>query len=135
MATQEPTPVPLEVVKAAYTALAARDLAAFVELCHPDVVLTQDPALPWGGRHVGADGIAEFALALVGAIDSTVTPAALFQAGHQVIQFGRTAGTVRSSGASFDIPECHVWTVAQVRVSEVAFFIDTAAMLSALNDA
>jgi ketosteroid isomerase-like protein len=135
MARQDPTPVPLQVVEAAYAALAAKDLAAFAELCHPDVVLTQDPALPWGGRHAGADGIAQFALALVGTIDSTVTPAALFQAGNQVIQFGRTSGTVRSSGVAFDIPECHVWTVSQGRVSEMAFFIDTAAMLSALNDA
>ncbi|MDQ1520759.1 MAG: hypothetical protein QOI55_1832, partial [Actinomycetota bacterium] len=27
-------------------------------------------ALPWGGRHVGYDGFATFALALTGAIDT-----------------------------------------------------------------
>ena len=105
------------------------------ETCETSSISDERVSYTQPGRHVGANGIADFALALVGAIDSTVTPAALFQAGHHVIQFGRTAGTVRSSGASFDIAECHVWTVAEGRVSEVAFFIDTAAMLTALNDA
>jgi ketosteroid isomerase-like protein len=124
---------PLEIVTAAYAAMAAKDLEAVIALCHPDVVLTQDSALPWGGRHVGADGFAEFALALVGAIDSLVTPLALYEAGDRVVQYGRTAGTARASGKAFDIPECHIWTVTEGRVSEVAFFIDSAAMLAALE--
>ncbi len=126
-------PTPLEVVRAAYAALAAKDLDGLLALCHPDAVLTQDPALPWGGRHVGRDGITAFAIALVTAIDSAVTPFAMFQAGDHVVQYGRTAGTARASGATFDIPECHVWTVRDGRVAEMAFFIDSAAMLHALQ--
>ena len=133
MTAPPPSATPLEIVQAAYAALGAKDLAAVIDLCHPDVVLTQDPALPWGGRHVGADGLAEFAIALVGAIDSAVTPIAMFQAANQVVQYGRTAGTARASGKSFDIAECHVWTVTDGRVSEMAFFIDSAAMLEALE--
>jgi ketosteroid isomerase-like protein len=132
MATDGQAREPLDVVAAAYVALANKDLDAFIALCHPDVVVTQDPALPWGGRHVGPDGIVQFAIALAGTIDSKVTPVAMFQAADRVVQYGRTAGTVRSSGRAFDIPECHVWTVADGRVAEAAFFIDTAAMLDAL---
>ena len=128
-----PNSPPLEIVGAAYAALGAKDLAGVIDLCHPDVVLTQDPALPWGGRHSGADGLAEFAIALIGAIDSTVTPIAMFAAGDQVVQYGRTAGTARASGKSFDVAECHVWTVTEGRVSKMEFFIDTAAMLDALR--
>ena len=124
---------PLEIVTAAYAAMAAKDINAVIELSHPDVVLTQDPALPWGGRHVGPDGVVAFALALVGAIDSAVTTLALYEAGDKVVQYGRTAGTARESRKTFDIPECHVWTVTDGKVSEVSFFIDSAAMLDALR--
>jgi ketosteroid isomerase-like protein len=123
---------PLEVVQAAYTALAAKDLDGLLALCDATVVLTQDPALPWGGRFEGTDGVTEFAVKLVGAIDSAVTPIAMFQAGNQVVQYGRTAGTARASAKAFDVPECHVWTVIDGRVTNMAFFIDTAAMLDAL---
>ena len=124
---------PLEIVTATYAAMAAKDLAAVSALCHPDVVLTQDPALPWGGRHVGSDGVAEFAIALIGAIDSAVTTLALYEAGERVVQYGRTAGIANASGKSFDIPECHIWTVTEGKVSEVSFFIASAAMLEALK--
>jgi ketosteroid isomerase-like protein len=123
---------PLEVVRGAYDALAAKDLDGVLARCDPSVVVTQDPALPWGGRFVGTDGVAEFAVKLVGAIDSAVTVIAMFEAGDQVVQYGRTAGTTRASGKAFDIPECHVWTVVDGRVTNMSFYIDTAAMLDAL---
>lgn len=124
---------PLEIVQAAYAGLAAKDLQAVIDLCHPDAVLEQDPALPWGGRFVGADGFAQFAIALVGTIDSAVTVHAMFQAGDEVVQYGRTAGTVRANGNRFDIPECHVWTVRDGKVQAMHFYIDTAAMLAAIE--
>jgi uncharacterized protein len=124
---------PLEVVQRIYEAFATQDLDLIVELAHPDIVITQDPALPWGGTHVGIDGVGTFALALTGAIDSAVTVEALFAAGEQVVQYGRTSGTVRANGAAFDIPECHVWTVREGRAVEARFYIDSAAMLAALG--
>jgi ketosteroid isomerase-like protein len=128
-----PEPTPLEVVQAVYAALAAKDLDAVLARCHPDVVVIQDPALPWGGRHEGTDGLATFAITLAGAIDSAVTPIAMFAAGNQVVQYGRTAGTVRASGSSFDVPVCHVWTITGGRISVLASYIDSAAMLEALE--
>jgi ketosteroid isomerase-like protein len=124
---------PLDVVTDAYAALGAKDLDAVVALCDPGVVVTQDDALPWGGEHVGAEGLANFAIALVGAIDSHVTPLAIFQAGDRVIQYGRTAGTVHANGTHFDIAECHVWTVMDGRITRADFYVDTRAMLGALG--
>jgi ketosteroid isomerase-like protein len=69
----------MEVVARAYQAFARQDLDALLDLVDPGVVVTQDDALPWGGRHVGRDGVINFAAALVGTIDSTVTPVALFR--------------------------------------------------------
>jgi len=125
-------PTPLEVVRDVYAAMAAKDVEGVLARCHPDVVITQDPALPWGGHFVGADGVAEFAIKLVGAIDSAVTPIAMFEAENDVVQYGHTAGTARESGKTFDVAECHVWTVVDGRVTRAMFYIDTAAMLDAL---
>lgn len=123
---------PLEVVRRIYEALDARDLDTVVALTSPDIVVVQDPALPWGGRYVGHDGLGQFFLALAGAIDSRVTHGALYEAGDRVVQYGRTAGSVRASGMTFDIPECHLWEVVDGLAVSATFFIDSSAMLAAL---
>ena len=70
-----------EIIQQVYTAFESGDGARVLELCDPECVVTQDPALPWGGRYEGLDGVATFALALGGAIDSNVEVIALFAAG------------------------------------------------------
>lgn len=124
---------PLEVVTAIYDAFARKDLDAVLALTSPDIVVTQDPALPWGGRFEGHEGLGRFVLALLGQIDSAVTVEAMYQAGDHVVQYGRTVGTVRANGASFDIPECHVWRVEHGVAVEAQYFIDSTAMLQALD--
>lgn len=46
---------------------------------------------------------------------------------------GHTRGTVRQSGAAFELDECHIWTLRDGMVAEAAFFIDSDAMLAALD--
>ncbi len=70
----------VEVVETIYTAMAERDFAALFELLDPECVVTQDERLPWGGRHVGHDGFANFGLTLTGTIASLVTTDAVFTA-------------------------------------------------------
>ena len=122
----------IDVVRHVYEAMAARDLEALFGLLDPEVVVTQDPALPWGGRHQGHDGFAQFGGILTSTISSVVTHEALFVADGDVIQVGRTRGTVNANGASFDIPEVHRWVVRGGKVVTAHFAIDTGAMLSAL---
>ena len=121
----------IDVVKALYAARGDRD--ALFKLLDTDFVVTQDPALPWGGRHVGHQGFAAFGLTLSKIIQSAVTIEALFVADGDVIQFGRTRGTVRATGAPFDIPEVHRWTIRDGRAVSAHFSIDTPAMLEALR--
>jgi ketosteroid isomerase-like protein len=123
----------IEVVQAIYEAMHARDFAALFELADAECVVTQDPALPWGGRHVGHDGFAAFGLALTGAITSAVTIEAIFAADDEVIQFGRTKGTVVANGKPFDIPEVHRWKIRDGKAVSAHFAIDTAAMLEVLG--
>lgn len=123
---------PIELVERIYRASATSDLDTLVAMAGPDLVIEQDPALPWGGRYEGPSGVVEFFRRLAGTVDTGVTTEALFAAGDQVIQFGRSRGTVRSNGAPYDIPECHMWTITGDKVAHVSFFIDTASMLEAL---
>jgi uncharacterized protein len=123
----------LDVVRSIYDAMAARDFDRLVALVDPEVVITQDARLPWGGRHVGHDGVANFALALTGAITSAVMHHELFAADGDVVQVGHTKGTVNASGVEFDIPEVHCWTIRDGRAVAAHFSIDTPGMLKALG--
>lgn len=122
----------INIIKQVYEAFAQQNLERLLTLVDPDCVVTQDASLPWGGRHVGHDGVTAFAFALVGSADSTVTIESLFEADGQVIECGRTKGTVRANGKPFDIPEVHVWTLRGGKVTAAHFAIDTPAMLAAL---
>ena len=88
----------VEVVNDVYAAMTGGDVARLFELFDEDCVITQDPRLPWGGRHVGHDGLATFGLLLREAIQSSVTTDAVFAADGDVIQVGRTAGTTVANG-------------------------------------
>lgn len=122
----------VEVVQAIYEAMAAKDLERLVELISPEIVVDQDPALPWGGHYEGHDGFGRFALLLTGTIDSAVASEAVFEAGGEVFQMGRTRGTVIATGASFDVPEVHRWRIEDGRAVKADFAIDTQAMLEVL---
>ena len=91
----------IEVVQQIYVAMAARDLETLAQLVDEACVITQDPALPWGGRHVGHPGFLTFAAALTGSINSAVTTHDLFMADGDVIQVGhrraRRSRTARRS--------------------------------------
>jgi uncharacterized protein len=124
----------INLITQVYEAFAQQDLDALLALVDPDCVVTQDESLPWGGRYVGHDGVTTFAFGLLGALDSAVAMEALFEADGQVIQCGRTKGTVWANGNAFDIPEVHVWTLKEGKVVAAHFAIDTPAMLAALGD-
>ena len=124
----------VEVVNDVYAAMTGGDVARLFELFDEDCVITQDPRLPWGGRHVGHDGLATFGLRLRDAIQSSVTTDAVFAADGDVVQVGRTAGTTVATGTPFDVAEVHRWTIRDGRVVAAHFSIDTPAMLAALGE-
>jgi uncharacterized protein len=130
---EERTVSDVEVVESIYAAMAARDFDRLFSLVDPAVEITQDPRLPWGGEFSGHDGLASFALALTGTIDSAVTMLGLFAADDEVVQMGRTKGTVVATGVPFDIPEVHRWTVRDGKAVAAHFAIDTEAMLRVLE--
>lgn len=123
----------IEVVRTIYAALAAKDVDRLFELVDPAFVVTQDERLPWGGRHVGHEGLATLSVLLTGAIDSAVTTSAFFQADEEVVQYGRTVGQVRSTGETFDLPEVHRWVIRDGKAVSAHFAVDTPGMLAVLE--
>ena len=123
----------VEIVTEIYAAMAARDFGKALDLIDDTCVITQDGRLPWGGRYVGKAGFGEMGGRLTGSITSSVTTDALFEADGDVIQFGRSRGTVIANGAAFDIPEVHRWTVRNGKAVAAHFAIDTPAILLALG--
>ena len=121
------------VVERFYAAMAAGDIEGILAALDPQVVVRQAEVLPWGGRFEGHDGFLEFGAALLSTIESKVEIDALFEAGDHVVQRGRTRGTVRATGAPFDIAEVHVHTVRDGRIVASEMYIDTPAMLAALG--
>jgi ketosteroid isomerase-like protein len=123
----------IDVIRAVYAAMAARDFDALFELVDPEIVITQDDRLPWGGRFEGHEGFAAFGLALTSSITSSVTIDEIFEADGDVIQVGHTRGTTVATGTPFDIAEVHRWTLCNGRAIRAHFSIDTPAMLAALG--
>jgi ketosteroid isomerase-like protein len=124
---------PVDIVQTIYDGFSRNDLDAILALCAPNVVVIQDAALPWGGTFHGPSGVIDFVTKLITTIDSTIEAEQLFQAGDRVVEYGRTSGTVRANGTTFDISECHLWTIRHGFVHQAEFLIDTAAMLATLT--
>lgn len=122
----------VEVVREIYAAVNRRDFPALWGMLHPSFVLTQDPALPWGGWYEGHHGFATFGTTLGAVVESTVETSALFESNGEVVQYGRLKGTVLATGRTFDIAEVHRWTISEGRAVLAHFSIDTPAMLRAL---
>ena len=123
----------IEVVRRVYEAMKERDANVMQELFADDIRVGQSPLLPWGGEYEGRDGAFTFFLTLVEHIQSQVTTESLFSAGDHVVQTGRTRGTVVANGASFDVPEVHVWEVRDGRVVAFQAYINTPATLAGLG--
>ena len=123
----------IEVVQEFYAVMAVRNFDRLFELVDEECVITQDPALPWGGRFVGHDGVAKFAMALVYHIDSQITVETCFMADGEVIVYGRTRGHVLVTNVQFDFPVVHRWTIREGKVVAAHLATDTPAMLAAIN--
>lgn len=123
-----------DVVAELYTAFARRDLPAVLALSDPEIVVAQTDLLPWGGTYRGHDGLKAFTAALLGRVDSQVEIEEFIEAGDRVVAIGRTRGTVRGTGTSFDVRVAHVWTVKDGKAVKFEAYIDTPAMLRALGE-
>jgi uncharacterized protein len=123
----------LDTLRDLYAAFARRDLDTIRAAIHPDFVMHQSEALPWGGTRRGPDGFFAFLGSLLSYIEPTLETEELYDAGDHVVQVGYTTGVVHANGAPFRAREVHVWQLREGRLSSYQVYIDTAAMLAALH--
>jgi len=121
-------------VKAVYKAFERGDVPAIFGLFHPEAEVYQSPRLPWGGEFRGHEELGVFLSKLTGAVESEVETGRFIddEDGH-VVQIGHTRGKVRETGARFEVPETHVWTVEAGKVMRFESYVDTAMMRAALG--
>jgi len=124
---------PLDLVKQIYAGFEVGDPSIALEHFSEQATIEQDPRLPWGGRYTGRDGALEFMSKLVATVDTRLVIDTIFQAGDDIIQVGRSVGTLRDSGVPIDVAECHVWTIRNSVIDGVRFYIDSEAVLKALD--
>lgn len=123
----------IDTVRAIYDAIAAGDMAAIASRLAPDIRIEQTPELPWGGTFEGLAGFAQFSKTLRTHIDSRVAVDRIFEAGEDVVVIGRTIGQTKANATPFEVAVAHVLTVRDGKVTHARYFIDTPAMLAALN--
>jgi uncharacterized protein len=122
-----------DVVRRIYEALKQRDIPAALALFAPDMLMEQSEEVPWGGTYRGHDGAMQFFATLVQSITSAVTIEHVIDAGEHVVVTGWTRGTVNATGAAFEVPVAHVWTVQDGKAVHVRYCIDNPTMRAALD--
>lgn len=115
----------IELVKSIYEAFVNKNVDAVLAACADDITIDQDPALPWGGHFVGHDGVIQFLIKIASELDTAIEIEHLFRSGDDIVQIGRTRGTVIATGQVIDMAECHVWTVRNNTVQAVRFYVES----------
>ena len=122
----------IEIVRQNYAALERGDVAALLQLSSPEITVYQSELVPCGGHRSGHDGLVEFLQAVMSHLDSKVENADLYAAGDRIVQVGRTRGTVRATGESFDAAETHIWHVRDNKIIGFEAYVDTDELTRAL---
>jgi ketosteroid isomerase-like protein len=123
----------IRIVKQIYNEFDQGSLAFIERDFDPDIELYQTDLLPWGGRYQGRKGAASFFEKLIANVHLAVTVERLIDAGDHVVYVGRARGKTTESRNAFDVAEVHVWTLRNGKVVRLQSFVDTPAMLTALN--
>ena len=123
----------MALVRALHAALDRRDRSAITGAYAPGAESVHSPALPWGGVYRGADGAAAQLDAMAAHVDASFAMERLVPAGGHVVALGRLHGTARASGATFDVPATHAWTVRDGLVVRHEAYVDVPALLAALH--
>lgn len=120
----------LNLVRSVYQ---SRDISEVVAAFAPAFEIRQTESLPWGGHYQGLAGAQQFFAKLRGNIDSAVEIEEIFSVENKIVVKGRTRGTVLRNDKKFDVSIVHIWTLRKGKLAKFEPFIDTQAMLAALQ--
>ena len=115
----------LEAVKEVYATLATGDLSALLELCDPEVEITEPPEIPDSSTFHGHDGVRGVLEKLQQVFpDMVFLTDEFIGEGDQVLVSMQWVGTGIGSGASADARLFHVWTFAEDRATRIDAFLN-----------
>lgn len=123
----------VEIITELYEALVRRDLPTIMDLIDSEIIVSQTTLLPWGGEYYGFDGVQKFFIELYRSVDSQLAVEEFVDAGDRVIVIGWTRGSVKRTGAPFNIRAVHVWRVKGCKGIRFEPNVDTPKMLEALR--
>jgi ketosteroid isomerase-like protein len=124
----------VELVRRRFEALNRGDLAAMVELTDPAAVWWDRADDPEGaGPHRGRDACLQHLEDLLEDAELQAQPQEFIDAGDRVVVGVRLVGRGRTSGASFEEHEFHVYTFREGKVIETREYRDRGEALEAVG--
>ena len=115
-----------------YEAFETKNLLALLNLLSPEVHIAQCPEVPWGGIFQGMEAARLFFGRVTTYLDNHVVIDRLIDGSDRIVAVGRTHGTVRSNGRTFDVPLIHLWEFRDGLAVRLEIVIDVPTMQAAL---
>lgn len=125
----------ISLVRVAYAAFARRDLPALLDMFHPQIEWVEPRGLTrLGGTRVGHLQTLVEVLTRVpeNAREFQPEPEEFLDAGENIVVLGHHRGVTASTGASFEIPFAHIWTMRDGLAVKFRSYVDTALMGASL---
>lgn len=121
----------VELIAGMYEAFGRGDVPAVLGSMDPEIRWHEsegNPYMPSGEPWIGPDSILNnLFVKLAEDWDGfTVHPGTFHDAGDVVVVEARYTGTYKATGKPFDAQVCHIWTIADGKVTKFQQYVDTA---------
>jgi len=121
----------VSLLKGLYEAFGRGDIPAVLGVMSPQIRWSEaegNPYRPSGEAWVGPDAVLHNLFVRLGSEwdGFAVHPKSFLDAGDSVVVEARYRGTYKATGRSLDAQVCHVWDVADGRVTRFQQYLDTA---------
>ena len=123
----------VDLVRNVYSAFAAGEVEQVLGAMDPNIEWREaegNPYQPDGSAWIGTGAVVEKLFVPLGADwdGFTTHPMEFHDAGDTVVVEGRYTGTHKKTGKSLDAQVCHVWRLANGKLTSFQQFVDTAQM-------
>jgi ketosteroid isomerase-like protein len=123
----------IDLVNRIYKAFENRDTRTLFSLLSHEIHVRQCSQVPWGGVFQGIDEAKLFFGKVNTYLNSHVTIERIIDGGDRIAVIGRTHGTIKGTGESFDAPIMHLWALKDALAVRLEIVLDVPAMQVALR--
>jgi len=123
----------VELIASMYDAFGRGDVPSVLGSMDPEIrwhEAESNPYMPSGDPWIGPEAILNNLFVKLGEEwdGFTVHPGTFHDAGGVVVVEARYTGTYKATGKPLDAQVCHVWTIAEGKVTKFQQYVDTAKM-------